>query len=119
VVGHRVVARDLAEGPAAAQLSRAVGIWPTVPIDLVMAAPAPDDVYLLCSDGLTKMLDDDAIADVLRTHDDPANAVEQLVAQALARGGRDNVTVILVRIVPPHWTPRSRTGPSAGDNPHV
>src|SRR5262249_41246838 len=45
-------------GPEGSHLSRALGVWPTVPIDIVMAAPMLDDVYLLCSDGLTKMLPD-------------------------------------------------------------
>ena len=95
------------KGPESAHLSRAVGIWPTVPIDLIMAKPQVGDAYLICSDGLTKMLNDDIIANVLRTEDLPKTAVDRLVLFANSRGGKDNITVILVRVVPPNWKPRS------------
>lgn len=88
------------EGPAAAHLSRAVGIWPTVPIDIVMGVPLPGDIYLLCSDGLTKMLADDAISEVLRSGDDIKFAVERLIDAANERGGKDNITAIVIRVVP-------------------
>jgi protein phosphatase len=94
------------KGPESAHLSRAVGIWPTVPIDIVMAVPQLGDVYLICSDGLTKMLNDDIIASVLRTEEDPKVAVDRLILFANSRGGKDNITVVLVRVVPPMWKPR-------------
>jgi protein phosphatase len=94
------------KGPEAAHLSRAVGIWPTVPIDIVMGVPLANDVYLLCSDGLTKMLTDAMISEVLTTEEELKSAVERLITTANARGGKDNVTVILVRVVPPDWRPR-------------
>ena len=89
------------EGPQAAHLSRAVGIWPTVPIDIVIGVPLAGDVYVLCSDGLTKMLGDEDIAGVLRAEEDLKLAVERLIELANARGGKDNITVVLVRVVPP------------------
>jgi serine/threonine protein phosphatase PrpC len=107
VTADHTMADHGVKGPEAAHLSRAVGIWPTVPIDIVMAVPLPDDVYLLCSDGLTKMVPDDVIAAVLRDEEDLKRAVEQLVAAANARGGKDNISVVLVRVVPPEWRPRS------------
>lgn len=94
------------KGPEAAHLSRAVGIWPTVPIDIIMAVPLAGDVYLLCSDGLTKMLKDDVIATVLRGEEDLKAAVERLILFANSRGGKDNITVVLVRVVPPDWRPK-------------
>ena len=87
------------KGPAAAHLSRAVGIWPTVPIDVVMGVPKTDDSFLLCSDGLTKMLKDSEIAEVLRTEPHPKQAVQKLIDAANGRGGKDNITVVLVRVV--------------------
>lgn len=95
------------KGPEAAHLSRAVGIWPTVPIDIVMGVPLAEDVYLLCSDGLTKMLTNDVIADILRNEDDLKIAVETLINAANERGGKDNITAVLVRVVPPDWQPKS------------
>jgi protein phosphatase len=103
-------------GPESAQLSRAVGVWPTVPIDIIMAAPRLGDVYLLCSDGLTKMLKNDAIGSVVRSDEDPQAAVERLVASANARGGKDNITVILVRVISPGWTPAPAADPSPPTN---
>lgn len=96
-------------GPESAQLSRAVGIWPAVPIDIIMAEPQAGDVYLLCSDGLTKMVPDDVIGSVLSSEEDPTKAVERLIFFANARGGKDNISVILVRVVPPAWSPRPST----------
>jgi serine/threonine protein phosphatase PrpC len=55
------------------------------------------DVAVLCSDGLTAMLPDDFVADILRNHPDPRGACERLVAEANGHGGRDNVTVIVAR----------------------
>jgi protein phosphatase len=55
------------------------------------------DVLLLCSDGLTEMVPDDAIARVLRDETDPQRACQRLVAQANERGGKDNITVVVAR----------------------
>jgi protein phosphatase len=88
-------------GAEAAHLSRAVGVWPIVPIDVVLAKPLPEDTYLLCSDGLTKMVAKDAIAEVLKSEASPAQAVEKLIEAANERGGLDNITVILVRVRAP------------------
>lgn len=61
-----------------------------------------DDLLLLCSDGLTKMLEDADIASILtRTRHNPRRACHELVEEALARGGEDNVTVIVCA----HTTP--------------
>lgn len=56
------------------------------------------DQLLLCTDGLTNMVPDDAIAEVLATADDPQSACDQLLAMALEAGGDDNITVVVARI---------------------
>jgi protein phosphatase len=58
---------------------------------------ADGDRLLLCTDGLTDMLDDAGIAAVLARETRSNEACQQLVERALANGGRDNVTVILAR----------------------
>jgi protein phosphatase len=88
-------------GPGSDHLSRAVGVWPTVPVDILLAKPVPGDIYLLCSDGLTKMVDDGRIAELLGDGTAPEKIAEGLVREANARGGKDNITAILVQVYPP------------------
>ena len=57
----------------------------------------PGDQVLLCSDGLHGMIDDDAIASVLRSNAASEDAVKQLIADAIRGGGRDNVTTVLAK----------------------
>ena len=56
------------------------------------------DTYLLCSDGLSKMLSDDQIRSLLLDERDIEAACKRLIAAANDAGGKDNVTVILVRV---------------------
>ncbi len=88
-------------GPEGGHLSRAIGVWPLVPIDIIFAKPLPDDVYLLCSDGLSKMVSSEGIAKVLVAEKNPEAAVERLIAVANEKGGLDNITAILVRVTSP------------------
>jgi protein phosphatase len=66
--------------------------------ELHKLAIGPGDVLLLCSDGMTDMLPDARIAEVLRGEADPAVACRHLVDEANAAGGADNITAIVVRI---------------------
>jgi protein phosphatase len=84
-------------GPHAGNLTRSVGIAPKLRVDLIIAKPLPGDVYVLCSDGLSKMLTDDQIREALVKVPEPQRAVTALIDAANERGGRDNVTVIVVR----------------------
>ncbi len=59
------------------------------------------DVYLVCSDGLTDMLDNDTIRQLLTVSGTAAACVENLISAALENGGRDNVTVIVCRVLEP------------------
>jgi serine/threonine protein phosphatase PrpC len=79
-------------------LSRALGVDNGVAIDVIMAKPLPGDVYLLCSDGLTKMVPLETITSVLDSEKNPKVAVQKLVERANEAGGHDNVTVIIVRV---------------------
>lgn len=56
-----------------------------------------DDLYLLCSDGLTNMLDEEEIQEILSSHE-AKEAVDILIDRALGRGGKDNITVIVLTI---------------------
>ena len=86
------------QGPQGDYLSRAVGIWPVVPVDVGFVKPLPGDLYLLCSDGLTKMVGSKDILAILEEEKELGRTAERLVDAANANGGKDNVTVILVRV---------------------
>ena len=78
-------------------LTRALGISSPVRPDVASQPLNQDDLFLLCSDGLTKMLEDADIQDILaKAKGDPIRACDRLIAESLARGGEDNVTVVLI-----------------------
>jgi len=78
-------------------LTKGLGMGVDMKPELTETPVTPHDLIVLCSDGLTKMLEDAAIASVLsRANGDPHRACHDLVEQALSRGGEDNVTVIVV-----------------------
>jgi protein phosphatase len=88
-------------GAGSDHLSRAVGIWPAVPIDIILGKPQPGDLYIICSDGLTKMVDDEGIAELLSHPGLPQELVDRLVDAANAKGGKDNISVIAIRVDDP------------------
>ena len=80
-------------------VTRALGIEQRVQVDVMEEQVLPDDLYLLCSDGLNDMVDDEEINLTLSKYS--ANLVqagEELIRQANANGGKDNTSVILIRI---------------------
>jgi serine/threonine protein phosphatase PrpC len=85
-------------GKSAAVLSRAVGIEENVEVDVTMESPLPGDIYLLCSDGLSRMVGDEDIKATLESEKDLQNATKVLIEKANQLGGRDNITTILVRV---------------------
>lgn len=88
-------------GPSAGKLSRAVGVFEDVDVELSVDEPLPGDHYLLCSDGLYKMIPAQMIEHTLASTPALDEAVRTLIAEANARGGRDNITVVLIRIDDP------------------
>jgi protein phosphatase len=78
-------------------VTRAVGVEDTVLLETHLHDLQPGDLILMCSDGLSDMIDDAEIAAVLQSTNDLPEAGAALVAAANAAGGRDNIAVILVR----------------------
>ena len=78
-------------------LTRAIGTEGDLTADIEPQPLQTGDVYLLCSDGLINHVDDGTIADHLRAYP-PSEACWRLVARALAGGGSDNCTVMVVRV---------------------
>jgi protein phosphatase len=80
-------------------ITRAVGTEPDVDVDTFTVEGRPGDVFLLCSDGLTDMVGEDAIRDAVnRSGGDLDRAARALVEAANAGGGEDNITVVLFRL---------------------
>jgi protein phosphatase len=90
--------QEAEQHPQRSVILRAVGVEPTVEVDVLNHELEPDDVYLSCSDGLTSMVRDEVIAETLRLFPALADAAAMLVGLANESGGRDNITVALFRI---------------------
>ena len=83
-------------------ITRSLGPYPECKVDLEGPYPLkPNDTYLLCSDGLTAVITDDEIASVL-SNMSPDEAVRVLVDLANLRGGPDNTTVVIVKVLQPN-----------------
>ncbi len=78
-------------------VTRAVGVEDTVLLETHLHDVQPGDIYLMCSDGLSDMLDDVAIAQLLQMHDSIDSAGPALVQAANDAGGKDNISLVLIR----------------------
>jgi PPM family protein phosphatase len=94
----RLTPEEAVEHPQRSVITRALGIEGTVDVDTRSVRGHAGDIYLICSDGLTTMVSEQRIADVLRGAGRLREAGERLIAEANAAGGRDNITVILLRL---------------------
>jgi protein phosphatase len=84
--------------PQRSIITRALGPEPEVQVDLQTVPAQAGDVFLICSDGLTTMLDDEQIGRVLGRATSLQAAVRALVDEANRAGGRDNITVVAFRL---------------------
>jgi serine/threonine protein phosphatase PrpC len=95
--GH-LDARDAERHPRANVITRAVGAQaPTLELDMVTGRVLRGDRFLLCSDGLSKAVEDDTLGAILRA-DPPDAAADRLLAEALGRKARDNVTAVVLEV---------------------
>lgn len=104
---HSFVARGVREGlltpeearnhPMRNVITRSLGSHDTVEVDVQVRAMKRGDRFLLCSDGLSGMLEDDRICELLR-EGRPRDAARSLVENACENGGDDNVTVVIVAV---------------------
>jgi len=79
---------------------RALGMKESVQVDVLTEMPRLGDIFVLCSDGLSGMVHDDAIRVIAQSEADLDKACERLIAAANEAGGVDNITVVLARIEP-------------------
>jgi PPM family protein phosphatase len=119
---HTLVRRMVTEGkltteeaerhPQRSILTRALGVDAEVDVDEMTVRLRGGDRLLLCTDGLTSMLGEDRIADILRSESDPQAAADALVEAANEAGGQDNITVVVLDLEGVSGSP----GPDTGDD---
>ncbi|HWE08605.1 MAG TPA: Stp1/IreP family PP2C-type Ser/Thr phosphatase [Solirubrobacteraceae bacterium] len=107
----KLTEEQAAEHPQRSIITRALGIELDVEVDTWTYPVRAGDVVLLCSDGLTSMIDEDRIAEILAGEPNLEGAGERLIKAANDAGGRDNITVVLFRL--------EDAGGPAGDRPTV
>ncbi|WP_435743439.1 PP2C family protein-serine/threonine phosphatase [Nocardioides sp. SYSU DS0663] len=94
-----ITAEDAAVHPERHVITRALSGSEPAEADYFLLPLPSAERLVLCSDGISGMISDEEMAAVLGRADDPRDAADQLVAAALAAGGRDNATVVVVDVV--------------------
>jgi serine/threonine protein phosphatase PrpC len=94
-----ITAAQAEESEMQSVLLRALGAQPEIEVDAEEHVLFPRDVLLLCSDGLTRVVTEPEIAGLLQAESDAVRGAEKLVALANERGGPDNITVVVVRVL--------------------
>jgi protein phosphatase len=84
--------------PQRSIITRALGPEPEVEVDTYTHSGRDGDVYLINSDGLTGMINEEQVAEILRDRESLEGAAEKLIAAANENGGKDNITVVLFRL---------------------
>ncbi len=118
---HTLVQKLVKEGQLSVQeaavhpqrnvIIRSVGITPGVECDTLFIDVRPSDMFLICSDGLTDMVHDEEIHELALRYRDEA-LVTALIQRANARGGRDNITVLLLEVEDPDEEDADRRSPT-------
>ena len=104
----RLTPEEAEDHPQRSIITRALGPEPEVEVDTRTHRGRAGDVYLLCSDGLTSMVPESTVAEILEARHDLRATGEALIAAANEAGGRDNITVLLFRL--------EEVGAAAGDH---
>jgi len=94
----RLTSEQAEDHPQRSIITRALGPEEEVEVDTLTVSARPDDVFVLCSDGLTTMLKEEQIVTALRASESLAEATSRLVREANEAGGRDNITVVAFRL---------------------
>jgi protein phosphatase len=105
VRGGRLSPEEAESHPQRSVITRALGTEPDVDVDTFTVDAEPDDIYLLCSDGLTDMISAHEILGLVKAGGDLDDIARGLVNAANVGGGEDNITVVLFQI----------DGPEGGD----
>ena len=87
---------DARNHPDKNKITRAVGVFPKVDVDFFETKVAPGDTVLLCTDGLSNMVEDDEIKRIILGQRDIVEKTETLIKTANKNGGTDNITALLI-----------------------
>ncbi len=94
----RLTAEEIANFPHKNVIVRALGMKDTVKVDTRFESPKANDIYLVCSDGLSGPVEDPEMLEIITRHgSDLKLAASKLIEHANQNGGPDNITVILAR----------------------
>jgi len=96
----RLSGEDAASFPHKNVIVRALGMKPSIEVDVLIEHPRLGDLFLLCSDGLSGMVADADMARLASEESDLDKLCERLIGQANANGGIDNITVVCARLEP-------------------
>ncbi len=96
----RVTVEEAENWPHKNVIVRALGMKESVQVDIITETPRIGDVYMLCSDGLTGMVPDSMIGQIMSTERDLDRGVERLISAANDAGGVDNISVVVARVEP-------------------
>lgn len=80
-------------------ITRAIGTSPNVEPEISMSTLEPNDIYFLCSDGLTDFVSDDELSHILSTHSCIKTASRRMIEAAKTKGGSDNITVLMIKVL--------------------
>jgi protein phosphatase len=95
---EEITEEEAEEHPQRSVITRALGPEPSVEVETQTSPARSGDVFLLCSDGLTSMIPDPELSELIAAGGTLAQIADRLVAEANERGGRDNITVVLFRV---------------------
>jgi len=112
----RLSTEEAEQHPHRSVITRAVGTEPIVEVHTEMLDALPGDLYLICSDGLTDLVRDEVILELIAAaEDDPEVAVQSLVDAANSAGGIDNITVVLFEVLDGDPVPLPPPEPAAAE----
>jgi serine/threonine protein phosphatase PrpC len=110
-----ISAEEARSNPHRHVITRVIGVDTTVQPDIWLLTPVAGERFVICSDGLTGDVEDDRIAGVLATETDATGAAQRLVEIAVAAGGHDNVSVVVVDVLSVAGADDAATADGEGD----
>ena len=96
LINHEAIMQITMDHPDKNIITRAVGVVPELSVDFFEVELKPGDTVLMCSDGLTNMIEDEEIKKIVLGQRDIVEKAEKLIDTANGNGGKDNITVVLI-----------------------